>query len=243
VPPKDFKLRWRVKDSDGSDRVLQRPVKNRTSLSAAEVLTVVETHSKKHFGDGFGLVMKIEVIEKNAETKTKVYRAVNESDRFRLPLVFPGPVFKDLHVLELRVTYSEPPTLLSIPKALQPIASLPALVDCGVNLFEARLRDELDNHLVSAFAAGVSQLVTLSVDADTSAFNAALAQRYVGSVFALVGVHPSHASTFPPTNENIERIRALAKQPGVVVRRVMCDVRLFECVCACVRACVCVCVL
>jgi hypothetical protein len=62
-------------------------VKNRTSLSASEVLTVIETHSKRHFGDAAGAVMKIELIETDPANKSKSFRTINTGDRFRLPLV------------------------------------------------------------------------------------------------------------------------------------------------------------
>lgn len=68
--------------------VEKKTVKFRTSLSASEVLTVIETHSKRHFGDdGVGVVMKIELIETDAATKSKSFRTINSNDRFRLPLV------------------------------------------------------------------------------------------------------------------------------------------------------------
>jgi Tat protein secretion system quality control protein TatD with DNase activity len=61
----------------------------------------------------------------------------------------------------------------------------------GVNLFDKQLNDGLYNVLQSAFAAGVEQLVTLSVDAESSELSIELAKKYKDSVFALVGVHPS----------------------------------------------------
>ena len=183
-PPKDFKLRWLIKEKDGSEQMLQRPVKNRTSLSAAEVLSVIESHTRKHVGDGAGQVLKIELVERSARLAAAAaaaasagdasaaagnanaapavaaaaaavaaagsnkitYRGVNVNDRFRLPLVFPGPVFKDLCVLEFRVTFSEPPTSLSIPKSLRPIASLPSFIDCGEEN-RRQANDSLFTHL------------------------------------------------------------------------------------------------
>jgi len=216
VAPKDLKLRWNVVDKDGKEVSLQRPVNHRTSLSAKEVLSIVEQYTIKKIGKQVGTIMKIEVIEKDEKTKEKSFRALNENDRLVTPLVFPGPIFKDLHIFKLRVTFSEPPSNLSFPKSFATLPVLPDLVDTGVNLTDSVFDTELDNHIHRAVAAGVSQMIVLCVDYESSKKAVKLAQTYENTVFAMVGVHPSQASHFPPTPENIALFKDLVKQRGVI---------------------------
>lgn len=71
------------------------------------ILHVVETYTRKQLKD-VGSVLKLELIESNDDGQ-KVHRTLCAGDSVTLPLVFPGPVLKECHVVHLRVTFSEPP--------------------------------------------------------------------------------------------------------------------------------------
>jgi TatD DNase family protein len=214
VPPKGFKFRWAV-----AGRVLQRPVAFRTSVSAQELLYVVQSLTAAHLVREHGAdavvpqVLKLERVVK--ENGTKRFVALTDTSRVVLPLKFPGPVFEDCAVVELRVTFSEPPRHFAQPASFAALTSLPSLVDAGVNLYKDELAADIQSHVRRAFAAGVEQSVLISVDADSAKRSLELAHKFENSLFVAAGVHPAHASAFPPTPENIATIRKLLAEPGV----------------------------
>jgi hypothetical protein len=138
VPPKGFKLRWKVADkaATGGEKTLQRPVANRTSLSAAEVLFIVRTHTAKHFaraGGVVGDVLKIERVVRDAATRKHVCCAHRESDRIVLPLKFPGPVSRTVPLSSCasrlpsrRATLRSPRRLVRCPRCRR--SSTPASI-------------------------------------------------------------------------------------------------------------------
>jgi Tat protein secretion system quality control protein TatD with DNase activity len=214
VPPKGFKFRWTV-----AGRVLQRPVAFRTSVSAQELLYVVQSLTAAHLVREHGAdavvpqVLKLERVVK--ENGSKRFVALTDTSRIVLPLKFPGPVFEDCAVVELRVTFSEPPRHFAQPASFAALTSLPSLVDAGVNLYKDELAADIQSHVRRAFAAGVEQSVLISVDADSAKRSLELAHKFENSLFVAAGVHPAHASAFPPTPENIATIRKLLAEPGV----------------------------
>jgi TatD DNase family protein len=92
-------------------------------------------------------------------------------------------------------------------------APVSPLVDTHAHLEDARLRDDLDNVLMRASAAGVLQIVAIGTTADDSAVVLALADDHRG-IFAAVGVHPNHASE--ARKGDWDRVTELAGRPRVV---------------------------
>ena len=75
-------------------------------------------------------------------------------------------------------------------------------------------RNDLDDVVERARAAGVDRLIATGTSAKGSERAAALAEGRPGTVFATAGVHPHSASAC--TDDTIEQLRELAHRPGVV---------------------------
>jgi len=60
----------------------------------------------------------------------------------------------------------------------------------GVNLFEKVLYKNVDAVISRAFAAGVSQSLLISIDAQTSATSVEICKKHLQSLYATTGVHP-----------------------------------------------------
>ncbi|WP_194756748.1 TatD family hydrolase [Aliidiomarina indica] len=86
------------------------------------------------------------------------------------------------------------------------------LVDCGVNLTAPAFRDRIAETMQNAQQHGVTRMVLIGTSLETSADAAQLAVQWPHCV-ATVGVHPHDAAQVP--TDYIERLRDLAKQPGV----------------------------
>jgi TatD DNase family protein len=74
-------------------------------------------------------------------------------------------------------------------------------------------RDDLPAVLARAAAAGITRIITIGTDLDSSRQAVALAERYP-QLYAVVGWHPSHVSAAPPDLR--PALRALARHPKVV---------------------------
>ena len=87
------------------------------------------------------------------------------------------------------------------------------LVDIGANLTHESFRDDLDDVLARAFAAGVNRLVITGADEAASEAALALARRHPAAMRATAGVHPHVAEQ--ASDGVIEHLRALARDPLV----------------------------
>jgi TatD DNase family protein len=86
------------------------------------------------------------------------------------------------------------------------------LLDIGANLTHPAFRDDLDEVLERAHAAGVTSIVATGTTVQESEQAISLAQSH--SLYATAGVHPHHARDC--TADTIAALRELAKQPRVV---------------------------
>jgi TatD DNase family protein len=87
------------------------------------------------------------------------------------------------------------------------------LVDTHCHLDWHAFDADRDAVIQRAIDAGVTRLVTIGVDEDSSRRAVKLAETY-GAVYAAVGVHPNHAAEFG--DEMLNEIRTLAAHPKVV---------------------------
>ncbi len=67
----------------------------------------------------------------------------------------------------------------------------------GVNLFEKVLYKNVDAVISRAFAAGVSQSLLISIDAQTSATSVEICKKHLQSLYATAGVHPLYIGNAP----------------------------------------------
>ncbi|TRW48461.1 hydrolase TatD [Aliidiomarina halalkaliphila] len=86
------------------------------------------------------------------------------------------------------------------------------LVDCGVNLTAAALRDDIDQLMHNAANSGVKRMVLIGTSESTSADAARLAALWPHCV-ATAGVHPHDAAHV--SADYLNRLRELAAQPQV----------------------------
>lgn len=87
------------------------------------------------------------------------------------------------------------------------------LIDTHAHLDFPEFAGELDAILARAAEAGVTRIITISTDLESSARAVAIAEKFP-QVFAAIGVHPNHADEAPA--DLAERLRALARNPKVV---------------------------
>jgi len=92
--------------------------------------------------------------------------------------------------------------------------SPPALVDIGVNLTNKSFRNDLDQVIDRAVAAGVQRMVVTGTSVTGSEQAAALAETRPGVLHATAGVHPHDASSCD--EHTLEALRTLAARPQVV---------------------------
>jgi len=88
------------------------------------------------------------------------------------------------------------------------------LADSHAHLSDKRFDPDRDLVLERARRAGVSLMIDVAVDVQTSEKAIALAAANGGSVRATVGVHPHHADTVD--DDTVETLTALAGEPSVV---------------------------
>jgi TatD DNase family protein len=87
------------------------------------------------------------------------------------------------------------------------------LTDIGANLTHASFREDLDEVLARARAAGVATIMVTGTSVADSRAAALLAERHAG-LYATAGVHPHHARDCDPAT--IPALRELAAHPRVV---------------------------
>ena len=87
------------------------------------------------------------------------------------------------------------------------------LIDAHCHLGDEQFTIDLDAVIARAQAAGVSAIITAGVDVESSRAAIALAERYE-IVYAVVGIHPEHATTFDEASG--KAIRQLASHRKVV---------------------------
>lgn len=88
------------------------------------------------------------------------------------------------------------------------------LIDIGANLTHDSFRDDLDDVLARAAAAGVGRMLVTGSDDQGNIDAAELAEAYPGRLFATAGVHPHHAADY--TDASDELIRSLLMRTEVV---------------------------
>ncbi len=87
------------------------------------------------------------------------------------------------------------------------------MVDTHCHLMLADFNGDLPAVLERARQAGVTRILVPGIDVETSRQAVALARRHPG-LYAAVGIHPHHASTWSPSAR--DELRQLAAEPGVV---------------------------
>lgn len=87
------------------------------------------------------------------------------------------------------------------------------VIDTHAHLDHERFRDDLDDVIARAKAAGVWPVIEVGSDLATSRAALGLVRRYPG-LLAAVGIHPHEAKT--ASDAALETIRAMASEPGVV---------------------------
>ncbi|MCE9530376.1 MAG: TatD family hydrolase [Planctomycetes bacterium] len=87
------------------------------------------------------------------------------------------------------------------------------LIDTHAHLDDDRFRDDLPAVLDRATAAGVSRILTIGVDADTSAAAVRLTEQYP-VLAAVVGIQPNHVAEMKPGDW--ERVLEMVQNPRVV---------------------------
>jgi TatD DNase family protein len=90
----------------------------------------------------------------------------------------------------------------------------PAIIDIGVNLTHRHFANDRDAVIDEAIAAGVTQMILTGTSEANSRESQKLAARRPTVLFSTAGVHPHGASACDAGT--IDRLRALAKLPGVV---------------------------
>jgi len=204
----EIKLRWYVKDANGTSKRLQRLVQCRYSLTAQELLSIVTDFTAVHYpqlGAPLAIAVRADLLDialrfpKNSTAATDIcpdpeaMRTLCLDDVLYVPLEFPGPYLPKTTVIELDVTFAAPPSNVTTPECYtteEQKAVLPELVDAGVNICDGALKEHPLATLHEAMTAGVSQEIALSVDLESSRFNVLLARSARGNAFATVGFHP-----------------------------------------------------
>ncbi len=102
---------------------------------------------------------------------------------------------------------------MSLSSSAQSNSSLPCLIDSHCHLNRADFQDEVPQLLAAAAAEGVTRVVNIGVEYESSCAACRLAAEHEG-VFAAVGVHPHEAEGLDKATLN--RIAELAQLPKVV---------------------------
>jgi len=226
----EIKLRWRVKDADGSLKRLQRLVQCRTSLTATEILSIVTEFTASRFpqlGGPLAIAVRADLLDialrfpKNSTDAKCVcpdpeaMRVLCADDVLTVPLEFPGPCLPNSTVIDLDVTFAAPPNNVTTPECYASAelkATLPELVDAGVNLCDQELCDHPLAVLHEAEAAGVSQSIAMSVDIETSRYNLLVARSAPRKAFAAVGVHPSCIPTDDKPEDAVKELGEMLEE-------------------------------
>jgi TatD DNase family protein len=90
----------------------------------------------------------------------------------------------------------------------------PAIIDIGVNLTHRQFAGDRDVVIERAIAAGVTTMILTGTSEANSRESQVIAARRPGVLFSTAGVHPHGASQCDAGT--IDRLRSLAKLPGVV---------------------------
>lgn len=225
----------------------QNVFKDRTFITGKEVIASINAymhqlvHKKKdqlpkHVTGDF---VKIEHVSRPVAKAAKVLRSITEEDSFRLPAVFPGPTLLPETIIEFKVTFPGPAYHVTTPEAYG--LHRPEIIDAGtssssldrflesdlirfkpgVNLFEKVLYKNVDAVIARSFAAGVSQSVLISIDANASATSVGICKKHLQSLYATAGVHPLYIGGAPASHGDDEEKKQIeedekALQPAPV---------------------------
>ena len=87
----------------------------------------------------------------------------------------------------------------------------PLLVDSHAHLDSGQYKTDLDDTIARAAANGISHILTIGCDIESSAASISLAQKY-DNIYAAVGVHPHDAREISPTTlQQLEQMLAESK--------------------------------
>lgn len=87
-------------------------------------------------------------------------------------------------------------------------------IDIGVNLTGSSFKNDLDEVIQRARAAGVNSMIVTGTDIDHSRAAIELCQQYPGHLYATAGMHPHHADDY--TSETEQLLRELGQNESVV---------------------------
>lgn len=90
---------------------------------------------------------------------------------------------------------------------------LPLLVDSHAHLDGGQFAHDREATIQRAFDHGISHILTVGCDIESSAASVALAEKYA-NIYATVGVHPHDATEINP--QSLEQLRQLLDHPKVV---------------------------
>ena len=85
--------------------------------------------------------------------------------------------------------------------------------DTHAHLDDTRFKDDIESVVGRARAAGISKIISIGTDFESSRRAIALSDRFEG-IFAVAGWHPSHAHEAPADIRTT--LRGLARHPKVV---------------------------
>ena len=88
------------------------------------------------------------------------------------------------------------------------------LIDTHCHFNNARFAEDLEASIARAEAAGISQMIVVGADLESSEQAVELAERYPGILFAAVGIHPHDAKHWDAAAA--ARLRTMAEHPRVV---------------------------
>ena len=91
---------------------------------------------------------------------------------------------------------------------------MPPIIDTHCHLDEEAFKDDTDDVVAAAQAAGIGAIVTIGTDVASSRRAIALAERFPGVVHAAVGIHPNYTVQTEPGDWDI--IEELSTHPRVV---------------------------
>ncbi len=92
--------------------------------------------------------------------------------------------------------------------------NLPPLIDTHAHLDSSQFNSDRDEVIAMAFSQGISHIVTVGCDLESSRINVEIAQKYP-EIFAAVGIHPHDARQ--ADDEGIAQLRKMVQQNGKIV--------------------------
>ncbi|MGY8644279.1 MAG: TatD family hydrolase [Verrucomicrobiales bacterium] len=89
------------------------------------------------------------------------------------------------------------------------------LIDTHAHLASSKFKGDVDEIIKNAADAGVDRIIAIACDLEDSPVNIELAEKYPGTVYATVGIHPCYAHEIA-TDDYISELRKLSAHEKVV---------------------------